>query len=150
MAHGETADKFNFLTSMQDRMLHYKHVGERNEPVKTRKNKLYSNSNVDRHDGLHHIPKKIEGRLVCVLCSALSQIDRADSQANGALMEYKKPSRSKFKCSKCNVALCVARGQEGDTTCFERYHADKRIEGIDFNVKKNIRQKKKGLTPNKD
>lgn len=112
---------------------------ERNGNLKRRRKNPLSNPEVNRYKGLH-APTRMEGRFVCVLCQALNHLDRAQAAAQGEPIPYKKPSRSKFKCEACNVSLCF-QNRGGYKSCFEHYHTDKSIEGIDYNVRKSIRQK---------
>lgn len=76
-----------------------------------------------------------------MLCKALNHADRAHLVRQGGDPEYTKPSRSRFRCDKCHIHLCV-QSYRGVKSCFKRYHEDKSIEGIDYNVKRYVKIKK--------
>lgn len=134
------ANKFDFMTSMQDGMLAFKHPSERGDPMETRAQRLNVVPSINRGHGFH-APINLSSRLVCVLCRAFSQSDRAQAAKEGGSTKYKKPSRTGFKCDTCNVPLCV-RNFLGEKNCFIQYHKDKNISGIDYDVIKRITKKK--------
>lgn len=125
---------------MQDAMLSYTHPSERGEKLKTRRQRLKVVPNINRQEGFHNI-QHLDRRLVCVLCAALSQSERAQGERDGITTTCKKPSRTFFKCDTCNVALCV-RNFLGEKNCFYQYHNDRNIKGIDYDQVKRINKKK--------
>lgn len=140
MGHGE-AHKFQFMTSLQDAMLSYTHHKERNEEVKTRRSKLHASIDANRYEGVH-TPLAMSSRKVCVFCQALNHSDRTLSIREEGNYEYKKPSRSRYKCDICNVALCVVRVGE-EKNCFQKFHDKKMFVDIDHNINRRLSKKNK-------